>query len=275
MSTFEDTSVVTEVVEPSLPHNNAMDSVLTRGIARFWDRVAEPLADNIYGPIAEWNHTAGVIAVNATLTAPRLAERALGNLYLDAIRNENKLLAVTALAGKAILKATDGLDGAVARRTGTSTEIGAGFDPLVDIMGTYDDTRVVKELARDEGDTLTIVLMDTRLAVDGLAIAAGGVGNTIATKVALAKGVELDEKENTSKSNAESKAKYAVGAVGAIALEASYLFKPESKPRTILKRSGQILSATAIGIGIKGVDGYTKSAVSKFKRAFVKKPAVE
>jgi hypothetical protein len=274
VSTPEGNLAVLEAANLTVPHNNADDSVLTRGVARFWKRVSEPFADNVYGPIAEWNHTAGAIALNGTLTAPRLLERPLGNLYLKSIESGNKGVAIGALAAKGFLKATDGLDGAVARATGTSTEFGTGFDPLVDILGTYDDTRVVKQLAKEEGDVLTVRLMNTRLAIDGLAILVGGIGNTIATKIAEKRGVELEEREQ-SKANAMAKAKYAIGAAGAITLETSYVFDESSAPKEAFKRTGQALTVAGIGVGVVSVYQYGKSAARKIRRAFAAKPAVE
>src|SRR3989344_484411 len=148
-------------------HNNAYDSILTRGVARVFEAIARPLIEHVYGPIAKKNHALGVIAVNSTLTLPRIPlEHKLGNIYEDALEREDKLTAVFAIFGKLFVKGSDGIDGPVARGTDTTSEGGALLDPLADMFGMYNDAKIIKKQSRKNKDYLTEGLMNARLMVD-------------------------------------------------------------------------------------------------------------
>jgi phosphatidylglycerophosphate synthase len=253
-------------VASNAPHNNAYDSILTRAPARVFEWLAEPLIEHVYGPIAEKSHIAGVIAANATLTLPRLPiDRAFGQMYESALAEDSKSKAALAIGGKLITKAVDGIDGPVTRGTNTTTLIGAGLDPLVDMSGTLDDALIVRRQARCENDLLTEVLVDLRIATDVGVMVMGGVLNTAADKYAESRGVVLGEREK-SKANAMGKLKFGLSIVGGTALLGSYT-SPDTSVGKSMKRTGQVLTGASIAAGAVSIYQYGRSAVSKIRRA--------
>lgn len=246
-------------------HNNAYDSILTRGVAKVFEAIAKPLIEHIYRPITEKNHTLGVIAVNSTLTLPRIPlEKKLGKIYEDSLERGNKRKAVLAIFGKLLVKASDGIDGPVARGSDAASEGGALLDPFADMFGMYNDSEIIKKQARKNKDYLTEGLMNTRLLVDVGVIAVGGIANSLAAKYAERKGVVLEDKEQP-KALSMGKAKFGLSTLGDTALLASYV-SPEADSSQKLKRAGQILTGASIVAGIASIFQYGKAAINKIRR---------
>lgn len=248
------------------PYNNAEDSIFTRYTAKMWNYLAEPLAEHVFGPIEEKNHLLGVVAVNGALTAIRIPlEYKFSRLYDRSIEKNHKGLAYAAVIGKFITKAIDGLDGAVARKTNTQTEFGAGFDPAVDLYGSVEDNVLIQKQAEKSGDTLTRVLMISRLVLDGVVLAAGGVGNPVAQKYAEHKGVEFEEKDK-AKANAMGKLKFGLTFLGDTLMLWGFV-DPEKEFNKKCVRVGQAITAASLVAGSASVVGYVKAIRKKLKSA--------
>ena len=242
--------------------NPADDLAPTRMISNFYGRLAEPLAGNIYRPIGEINHNLGVAALNISLTCPRLLIPKLNQLYIDRLDRGDRLGAIGILLAKGLLVATDGLDGAVARASGLTSEFGAFLDPAVDILGTFSDAQAVKKLASKEKDILSRRIVNGRLAVDGLAILVGGLGGKLSYGYAK-KQASQELKTDSPKANATGKLKFAIGAVGTSLIETIYACKTAKNQRRF-KQAGQSLTGASILIGLGSVIGYTQTARRNF-----------
>ncbi len=256
----------TNPAELELVHNNAYDSILTRGPAKIFEKIAEPLNEHIYGPLTEKNRTLGLIAANLTLTAPRLLEPVLGDHYIDNLQNGRRVRAFGNLLGKLFLKLTDGIDGPVTRANGITSLGGAGFDAFTDMVGTYDDGKRIKQAYEHNGnlDPLTKTVINSRLGIDVAVAVVGGGINTYTAKQAEKAGVVLEER-NKPKANAEAKAKYALSAAAdGIMLLGTLANNPKSVERT--KRIGQGILIASIVAGIVSLFKYGRSAYSNHRQ---------
>lgn len=233
-----------------------------------FEHVASPLIDNIYGPIAERNRLAGIVAVNATLTAPRLLEPKLGQRYIDHLRAGHQRRATFYGVLKAALKVSDGLDGSVARGTDTTSLFGAGFDPLVDMLGTRDDGRRIKEAHDHMGisDPVTNALIDTRGVLDITVIGIGGVANTLAATAAEKRGAEVPERDKP-KANAFAKLKFGLSSLASGLLTLGTVTKKPERARK-LKKSGTILLGGSVVAGLISTVQYAGSVKRNIMRAF-------
>jgi phosphatidylglycerophosphate synthase len=241
------------------PHNNGLDSIITRPFARAFEAAADPLVEHFYGPIAEKNRTAGLIAVNLTLTAPRLLEPYFGDIYTRNIQNDNTYRAFGALLIKAGLKVTDGLDGPVARKTGTTSLFGAGFDGFVDMIGTRDDGRCIEEGFQATGQENQLIsgLVRTRVGLDLGTMLTGGAINAAAAMYAEKKGKTVPEKDKP-KANAAAKAKFATSTVADAALLLTTVMKsPDNRKK--IKTVGAGLLAVSVAAGAVSIWQYGKS----------------
>lgn len=248
-------------------HNNAYDSALTRGPAQIFERLAEPLNQHIYGPLVEKNRMLGMVAANLTLTAPRALEPLLGQGYIDNLRAGNRGKALGFLVAKTALKLSDGLDGPVTRANGVTSLFGAGFDAFVDMIGTRDDGRRIKEAHRHLGtaDPVMEAIIDTRLGLDYLTMITGGATNPAAAGYAQAKGAEVPNRDKP-KANAEAKAKFALSAAGDAVLLVGTLFrKPETQQS--FKKVGTALLVGSIAAGAISNVKYVLSARRNIQRA--------
>lgn len=246
------------------PHNAAHDSALTRPLARVMDAAAQPLVDHIYGPITEYNHTLGLVTINASLTGVRLLERSAGNLYIDSLENSKKVKAAAAVGGKLVLKGTDGLDGPVTRATGTTSQFGAFFDAAVDMAGTYDDGRCIKQRARTRGDQATINIVNARLATDVGVIISSALIDFGVTLYAKRLGVEVPPEDET-KATSMAKVKFALSAVGNGALLASEII-PNTRVGKIARRAGQALDIASTAAGVVSIYQYGQKSMRKIQR---------
>lgn len=253
--------------DPSLDHNNAYDSVITRGPAQIFERLAEPLNQHIYGPLTEKNRMLGMVVANLTLTTPRALEPVVGQYYIDKLRAGKRGRAFAALLGKTFLKLTDGLDGPVTRANGITSLAGAGHDAFVDMIGTRDDGKRIKEAHRHLGtaDPVTEVIIDTRLGLDYVTIATGGMLNPAAAMYAQSRGAEVANRDKP-KANAEAKAKFALSAAGDAVLLAGTLFKKPETQRSF-KRVGTALLVGSIAAGVVSNIKYVRSARRNLRHA--------
>jgi len=255
---------VLDLMVDKAPYNNAYDSMISRVPAKVFEWAAQPLIDHIYGPIAEKNHILGVIAINATLTAPRIPlEYKLGKIYESALDEGKAVKAALAIGGKLATKAVDGLDGPVARGTDCTTEFGAVFDPLTDMLGTLDDAVIIMKRAKAEKDYVTVALMGVRLAVDVGVIATSSV-NLAAQKKLESKGVEVPEREK-AKALAMGKVKFGAGVVGDTVLLSSYNTGDLDK-RHKAKRAGQTITVASIVAGGVSIYQYGRAAAKKLRQ---------
>jgi phosphatidylglycerophosphate synthase len=245
-------------------HNSADDLFITRIYSHLCEEAVRPLVEHVFVPLQRYNRNAALLALNATLTAPRLLEPKVGAHFVDNVKNGRGNVAL-ALAGlKFALKGTDGFDGAAARQSHLTSVGGGLFDGFVDMVGTFDDARRIIELAEAEGDVLTANLMKLRRLADGfIVITAVGV-NGSATYIAKSRGVVIDERDKP-KSNALGKLKFGVGVLGNMALLCSYAVDDRSL-RNRLKRSGQALNVAAIGIAVPSGIKYLKDGLNKLAR---------
>jgi len=247
-------------------HNVAYDSAITRGPARVWEWIADPLIENIYGPIAEKNHTLGVVAVNGTLTLPRIPlEYGFGRLYEYGLYRKDtlgKVLANVAIVGKLGTEASDGIDGPVARGTDTASQIGAILDPAADMYGAYDSGKRIKTQARAEGDFLTVALMNIRLGVDaGIAIASGA--ELLAQNKLKTMGHEVPDNER-AKAGVPGKIKFTLSAPATTAHLASYNTDNADAAKKLI-RTGQTLTGASIVAGVISIAQHSRSAVKKWR----------
>lgn len=250
-------------LETAAEYNAADASMITRYIASAWNKVAEPLV----GPFAaleERNHTAGVIAVNSVMTAPRLLDVPLANAFVEQVQAKDMHAARKTLGMKLILKATDGLDGPVARGSHATSEFGAGFDPAVDMAGSAADIWAIMKLAQAEGDKAVVRMMKLGLASDIGAIAAGGILNGAAGIYAKKNAVQLDASEQ-ARSNADGKLKYGLKSAGNALLLLSYTCE-DPKQKASLRRQGLLLNGMSNAVGAVSIVRYTTSGINKFKK---------
>jgi hypothetical protein len=253
--------------EQVLSHNNAYDSPITKPFARLMENIAKPLNKYIYGPITERSRAAGFIAVNGTLTAPRLAEPYFGNNYADAVESGDRSRAINGLIGKYTLKATDGLDGPVARANGVASTFGAGFDAFVDIMGVRDDAKQIKRVYRQNKINAPGInaLLDIRNGLDIAVMAVGGVANTLAYQYAMRSGADIPEYDKP-KANAEAKIKYPLTVAGNLALMLVPLSEEKNKAKNLKTAGAGLLVASIVAGGIS-LTKYVRSAKRNILRA--------
>lgn len=254
-------------LDQAVHHNAAYDSALTRGPAQVFERIAEPLATHIYGPIANWNHTAGVAAVNTTLTGPRLLEPLVGERYIRSLETGHRWRALGWLGIKCLLKMSDGVDGPVARSAGTTSLLGAGFDPLVDMIGTHDDGVRIKQAHRYLGidDQLTESVINARLALDAAVIVVGGGANTLMAKRAESMGADVPARDQP-KANAPAKLKFGLSALADAVMLLGTIPK-DTKTRESFKKAGRAILIGSIAAGLVSIVKYTQSAKRNADRA--------
>lgn len=264
---------MTEAIAPQMPlettpHNAAYDSALTRGPAQLFERLAEPLVWHIYGPLNKRNHALAVVTANLTLTAPRLAEPVLGQRYINKLQTGHRWRAFGYLLGKTLLKTLDGMDGPVVRAIDGATLVGAGFDAGTDMLGTFDDGMRIKQAHRELGidSFATEAVIDARMLVDAGAIVIGGVGNTVAAKLAEKTGAEIAQRDQP-KANAAAKLKFGLSAAAdATLLLGTIPNKPET--RTKFKRAGMALMLGSVVAGGVSLLKYASSAQRNARLAF-------
>lgn len=254
-------------VVAGLEHNGAYDSSLTRGPAQIFERVAEPLNEHVYGPLTEKNRLLGMVAANATLTAPRLLEPLLGERYVSHLREGHRIRAGAYIAGKALLKLTDGLDGPVTRANGITSLFGAGFDAGVDMVGTRDDGRRIKEAYQhlDMYDSMTAMIIDARLGLDVAVAVVGGVGNTLSAKHAEATGAVVPAHDQP-KANAFAKLKFGLSCGADMLLLAGTIPK-RAETREAFKKVGTTLLAGSVAAGLVSLVKYSQSTARNVQRS--------
>ncbi len=255
------------ITPPADAHNAAYDSPLTRGPAQFFERLAQPLNTYIYGPLTEQNRMLGMVVANLTLTTPRVLEPVLGQRYISHLQAGRTWRAFGCLAGKTLLKFSDGLDGPVTRENGITSLFGAGHDAFVDMVGTRDDGVRIKQAHKHLGidDPATDAIIDARLALDIVTVVTGGIANTVAAKYAESKGATVPDHDQP-KANAPAKAKFALSAVADAVLLAGTLPK---KPETQLafKRAGRAILIGSVAAGAWSNIKYVRSAHRNLRRA--------
>lgn len=259
-----DNTELAPVVSVDTPHNAANDSAITRPFAHVMATAAQPLIDHIYQPITDYNHTLGLVTINASLTGVRLLERSAGNYYINSLEKDRKVKAAAAVGGKLVLKGTDGLDGPVTRATGTTSQFGAFFDAAVDMAGTYDDGRCIKQRARARGDQATVNIINARLATDVGVIISSALIDFGVTLYAKKQGVEVPPEDET-KATSMAKVKFALSAVGNGALLASEI-APNSRFGKIARHTGQLLDIASTAAGVVSIYQYGQKSMRKIQR---------
>ena len=255
---------MSEVLEK--PYNAADEHALTRGPAAVWDYLARPLAEHIFIPLEQRNHNMAVVALNATLTAPRLLKPLIGNRYSQHVESGQSWAAVGDVALSTAFDATDGLDGATVRRSNLGSSFGIGFDSFVDAASLRDDIKRVREQAiiKEDATVLRLLRLDGRIKQGTIAL--GGVANKASeVYVERCKGVELEPHEKAH-SGPFGKAYFLAGAVATKALQIAYAFPDDTATRKYWRRAGIGIQTTAIGLGVAANGQYVGNIIKRLRK---------
>lgn len=247
--------------------NVANEIALTRGAAGVWEWAAKPLAEHVFTPLAERSYPAGVAALNAGLTAPRLLKPLVGRSYEDHVSNGQSWKAVGDVAAGIVFDLSDGLDGAVARASGLQTEFGTGFDPFVDAVSLGDDSRRVRSRARAEGDSLVLRMLSIENKIKLGSVVLGGPGAKLTAMAVERKGIELTRDEQPH-AVPMGKAFFAASAASKKALQLGYAFPENSFARKAWRTAGVGLLGTAIGFGGAANVQYLGANLKRIKKLF-------
>ncbi len=246
-------------------YNAADEMTLTRGPAAVWNYLADPLAEHLFIPLEQKNHILGVVALNTVLTAPRLLKPLVGNRYSEHAKNGGTRAAIGDILASTAMDASDGLDGATARRSNLGSTFGVGFDSFVDAVSLKDDVKRVRERAVAGSDTTVLRLLDIDSRIKWSTIALGGVANKASEIYVQRKGIVLEPREKAH-SVPFGKAYFAAGATAAKILQVAYAFPDSSVARRRWRRAGIGMQAAAIGLGAAAGGQYAAAIVKRLRR---------